>query len=92
MIYSRGAQRYIYLIVGLSSDHELNETWSITHGEETYFTLPKKQVLRIFCMNHLIHHRAQLGVYLRLLGIPVPATYGLSADNFEMILTAPFGR
>ncbi len=41
--------------------------WSMRHGETIYFTLPKKQVLRTFCMNHLIHHRAQLGVYLRLL-------------------------
>jgi uncharacterized damage-inducible protein DinB len=38
-------------------------------------------------MNHLVHHRSQLGVYLRLLDIPVPATYGPSADDFEMILT-----
>ena len=49
------------------ADKELNNNWSMTHGEETYFTLPKKQVLRLFCMNYLIHHRGQLGVYLRLL-------------------------
>lgn len=41
-------------------------------------------------MNHLVHHRAQLGVYLRMLDIPVPATYGPSADDFEMILTKKF--
>ena len=69
------------------TDEALNEVWSMKHGEEVYFTLPKKQVLRLFCMNHLVHHRAQLGVYLRLLDIPVPATYGPSADDFEMILT-----
>jgi uncharacterized damage-inducible protein DinB len=72
------------------TDKELNEEWSMTHGEETYFTLPKKQVLRLFCMNHLVHHRSQLGVYLRMLDIPVPATYGPSADDFEMILTRKF--
>lgn len=72
------------------ADNDLNEEWSMTHGEETYFTLPKKQVLRLFCMNHLVHHRAQLGVYLRMLDIPVPATYGPSADDFEMILTKKF--
>lgn len=73
-----------------SVDAELAKEWSMTNGEETYFTLPKKQVLRLFCMNHLVHHRAQLGVYLRLLNIPVPATYGPSADDFEMILTGRF--
>lgn len=72
------------------TDLELSEEWSMTHGEETYFTLPKKQVLRLFCMNHLVHHRSQLGVYLRLLDIPVPSTYGPSADDFEMILTKKY--
>ncbi len=72
------------------ADEELNNEWSMTHGEEIYFTLPKKQVLRLFCMNHLVHHRSQLGVYLRMLDIPVPATYGPSADDFEMILTNKF--
>lgn len=60
--------------------------WSMRHGETIYFTLPKNQVLRVFCMNHLIHHRAQLGVYLRLLGVPVPAAYGPSADDEDVIL------
>ncbi len=46
----------------------------------------KKQVLRTFCINHLIHHRAQLGVYLRLLGVPVPAAYGPSADDEDVTL------
>ena len=58
----------------------------MNHGEDVLFSLPKKQVLRTFCMNHLIHHRAQLGVYLRILDIPVPATYGPSADDEEVIL------
>ena len=57
---------------------EFDKEWSMTYGEETLFTLPKKQVVRIFCMNHLVHHRAQLGVYLRILNIPLPAVYGLS--------------
>ena len=51
-----------------------------------YTALPKRQVVRSFCMNHLIHHRAQLGVYLRLLDVPVPATYGPSADDEDVIL------
>jgi uncharacterized damage-inducible protein DinB len=68
------------------NDEEFDKDWSMTYGEEILFTLPKKQVARIFCMNHLVHHRAQLGVYLRLLDIPVPATYGPSADDEEVIL------
>jgi uncharacterized damage-inducible protein DinB len=64
--------------------------WSMRNGETIYFTLPKKQVLRTFCMNHLIHHRAQLGVYLRLLDVPVPATYGPSADDENVTLVSPY--
>lgn len=65
-------------------------TWSMSYGDIVYFTLPKKQALRIFCMNHLVHHRAQLGVYLRLLDIPVPAVYGPSADDEDVLLAQPF--
>jgi uncharacterized damage-inducible protein DinB len=43
--------------------------------------MPKTTVLRSFMLNHLIHHRAQLTVYLRLLDIPVPSIYGPSADE-----------
>ena len=64
---------------------EFEKDWSMTYGDEILFTLPKKQVASIFCMNHLVHHRAQLGVYLRLLNIPVPATYGPSADDEDVI-------
>jgi uncharacterized damage-inducible protein DinB len=71
-------------------DEELNKPWSMTHGEDVLFTLPKAQVLRLFCMNHLIHHRAQLGVYLRMLHVPVPASYGPSIDDDEVILIRPF--
>ena len=65
-------------------------TWSMRYEDIVYFTLSKKQSLRIFCMNHLVHHRAQLGVYLRLLDIPIPAIYGPSADDEEVLLVQPF--
>lgn len=68
------------------NDDEFEKEWSMTYGEEVLFTLPKKQVARIFCMNHLVHHRAQLGVYLRMLDIPLPAIYGPSADD-ENVMT-----
>ncbi len=67
-------------------NEEFEKEWSMTHGEDILFTLPKKQVARLFCMNHLVHHRSQLGVYLRLLDVPVPATYGPSADDEDVIL------
>lgn len=72
------------------SDEELEKNWSMTHGKDVLFTLPKKQVLRIFCMNHLVHHRSQLGTYLRQLDVPVPAAYGPSADDEDVILIARF--
>ena len=55
--------------------------WSLLRNGVTIFSMPKVTVLRSFVMNHLIHHRAQLGVYLRLNDIPVPALYGPSADE-----------
>jgi len=69
---------------------ELSKNWSMKYGDEILFTLNKKEVLRKFCLNHLIHHRAQLGVYLRMLNIPVPAVYGPSADDENITLTEKF--
>jgi len=71
-------------------DEEWAKEWSMTYGEDVLFTLPKKQVARIFCMNHLVHHRAQLGVYLRMLDIPLPAVYGPSADDENVTMIRPF--
>ncbi len=64
-----------------ASDERLLKPWSLFMGERTIFTLPRTAVLRSFFMNHIIHHRAQLGVYLRLNNVPVPAIYGPSADE-----------
>jgi uncharacterized damage-inducible protein DinB len=73
-----------------AKDELFSDDWSMTYGEENFFTLPKKQVARLFCMNHLVHHRAQLGMYLRMLGVAVPATYGPSADDENVLLIKPF--
>lgn len=73
-----------------TTKEELQKEWSMTNGDEVLFTLNKKEVLRKFCLNHLIHHRAQLGVYFRLLRITVPATYGPSADDWEILLTESY--
>ena len=57
------------------------QNWTLRSGEHVIFTLPKTSVLRTFVVNHLVHHRAQLGIYLRLNDIPVPSMYGPSADE-----------
>lgn len=64
-----------------ASDQELMKPWSLKKGGQTLMTLPKVAVLRGFVMNHIIHHRGQLTVYLRLNDIPVPALYGPSGDE-----------
>lgn len=64
-----------------ASDAQLMATWSLLAGGKTIFAMPRIAVLRGMVMNHLIHHRAQLGVYLRLNDVPVPALYGPSADE-----------
>ena len=61
-------------------DSEWSKTWTLMHGEHTLWSSPRNVVVRNH-LNHLIHHRAQLTVYLRLLDVPVPATYGPSADE-----------
>jgi uncharacterized damage-inducible protein DinB len=67
-----------------ASDQSMMEPWALLSGGKPIFTMPRVAVIRGMVMNHLIHHRAQLGVYLRLNDIPVPATYGPSADEGAM--------
>lgn len=64
-----------------ASDEDLRKPWSLLKGGQTIFSFPRAGVLRTFMMSHLIHHRAQLGVYLRLNDVPVPSIYGPSADE-----------
>jgi uncharacterized damage-inducible protein DinB len=56
-------------------------TWRVTFGERELFTKPRLDVMRMMCLNHMIHHRGELVVYLRLLDVPVPVVYGRSADE-----------
>lgn len=67
-----------------STDAHLMKPWTLMSGSHTVLTLPRVAVLRSFIMNHCIHHRAQLGVYLRLNDVPVPSIYGPSADEGKM--------
>jgi uncharacterized damage-inducible protein DinB len=64
-----------------ASDEKFGKPWTLLNGGQEVFTLPRAAVLRNFVLNHSIHHRAQLGVYLRLNDVPVPSIYGPSADE-----------
>jgi uncharacterized damage-inducible protein DinB len=63
-----------------ASDEDLAKIWSLIYNGNPVLTMPRSAVLRSMVMNHIIHHRAQLSVYLRLNEIPVPGMYGPSAD------------
>ncbi len=67
--------------IDAASDEQLMVGWSLKVAGDTQFTMPRVAVLRSFVMNHLIHHRGQLTVYLRLLDIPLPPVYGPTADS-----------
>jgi len=62
-------------------DADFMVPWTFKVDGQTVFTLPRVVVMRSWVMSHLVHHRAQLGVYLRLLDIAVPSVYGPSADE-----------
>jgi len=64
-----------------ATDEQLTSPWSLRNAGRTIFTLPRAAVLRSFVLSHMIHHRGQLTVYLRLRDVPLPATYGPSADT-----------
>jgi len=63
------------------SEDDLDRSWTLRHGDHVVFSQPKAEVIRIWCTNHLVHHRGQLSVYLRLLDVPLPMIYGPSADE-----------
>ena len=63
------------------SDGELMAPWTLKNQGKEVFTMPKVAVIRTFAMNHLIHHRGQMMVYLRLQNVAVPSIYGPSADE-----------
>lgn len=63
------------------TDAELMAPWTLRRGAKAFFTMPKAACWRTFVMNHVVHHRGQLSVYLRLLDVPLPSIYGPSADE-----------
>ena len=68
-------------VIASSADDAFFVPWSLMMNGKTIMTLPRVAVVRSFVLNHLIHHRGQLSVYLRLNDIPVPSIYGPSADE-----------
>ncbi len=64
-----------------ASDAEMLAPWTLRQGAHEIFTMPRVSTIRSFVLNHLIHHRGQLSVYLRLRDVPVPSIYGPTADE-----------
>jgi uncharacterized damage-inducible protein DinB len=67
--------------IAAASDEVLSAPWRFSFGEQIICNNPRSLTFRQMCFNHLVHHTTQLGVYLRLNDIPVPALYGPSADE-----------
>ena len=68
-------------VLGDLTEADMDAPWSLLGGGQTYFTMPKRIVLRNFIYSHNVHHRAQLGVFLRLNDVPIPGVYGPTADE-----------
>ena len=67
--------------IDAKSDVDMMESWSLKKGDAVLMTMPKVSVLRGFLLSHLIHHRGQLSVYVRIHDVPLPSIYGPSADE-----------
>jgi len=79
-LFDRNVKEARERLVG-ASDEELKRPWTLLFGGKALFTMPRIAVIRTSVLNHVIHHRAQLGVYLRMNDVPVPSLYGPSADE-----------
>ena len=78
--FDAGVARFTGVLATVDLDL-LSQSWALRHGSRVLHAAPRRILLRQMMLNHLVHHRAQLGVYYRLLGIPVPGSYGPSADD-----------
>jgi uncharacterized damage-inducible protein DinB len=68
-------------VLAKASDSDLEQHWKMEWAGQVVIDSPREQVIRKWVLNHMIHHRAQLGVYYRLLGMAIPGMYGPSADE-----------
>ncbi|MDJ1501750.1 DinB family protein [Xanthocytophaga agilis] len=66
--------------VEATTNEDLMQTWTMRDGKKVFFSLPRIAAIRNMAQNHTVHHRGQLGVYLRLQNIPLPSVYGSTAD------------
>lgn len=66
--------------IASAKDSDFNVAWSLKNGDQVFFTAPRGVIVRQ-PINHLVHHRGQLTVYLRLIDVPVPSIYGPTADE-----------
>ncbi|MDE2956021.1 MAG: DinB family protein [Bacteroidota bacterium] len=64
-----------------TSDDTLAAEWTLRHGDVVFLRMPRARAQRIYCISHLAHHRGQLTVYLRMLDVPLPPSYGPTADE-----------
>lgn len=79
-VFKEGTQNSIQALEAADED-ALKANWVMRSGDYLIMEGPKAEIIRTMGMNHVYHHRAQLGVYLRLLNIPIPGMYGPSADD-----------
>ena len=64
-----------------AESQRMTEPWTLRNGDHVLLAGPRGEVIRTVVINHIVHHRAQLGVYYRMLGVPIPGSYGPSADE-----------
>lgn len=69
--------------IAKASDADFAKNWTLRGGGQAIFTMPRIACIRSMCLNHLYHHRGQLTVYFRLVGVAVPGLYGPSADESQ---------
>lgn len=73
--------RQVREAIAAASDEDMKTPWTLKNAGQTIFTMPRAAVLRSFVISHMIHHRGQLSVYLRLHDVPIPSIYGPTADE-----------
>jgi uncharacterized damage-inducible protein DinB len=71
-------------LLSKATDEELAKIWTLTYKGQQIFSMPRTAVVRSMVISHLIHHRGQLGVYLRLNNVEFPGMYGPSADEMRL--------
>ncbi|HVG34069.1 MAG TPA: DinB family protein [Pyrinomonadaceae bacterium] len=80
-VFDQKIERAVELLKTPSDEGFMLTPWRYTSGEHVIFEMPRLAVIRFVALNHIIHHRGQLSVYLRLLDVPLPSVYGPTADE-----------